>query len=226
MPFDINKANVIHENKYDYSLVEYKNIDTKVNIICSVHGIFTQTPYHHINRKQGCGKCKGVKISETKRFDVSEFIIKANHIHKNKYDYSYVEYINSHTHIKIICPIHGLFSQKPNNHLYSKNGCPSCGYNKSKTSDEWLFSLGVALEYHEKHIKVGGVSYKVDAYVPENNTVYEYFGNFWHGNPEYYNPDEINPKNKIKFGILYKNTINRIENIKNGGYNLIFKWGK
>lgn len=52
-----------------------------------------------------------------KKLTTEEFIEKSKAIHDNKYDYSLVEYINSQTKIKIICPKHGEFEQKPNNHL-------------------------------------------------------------------------------------------------------------
>ena len=58
------------------------------------------------------------------------FIEKARQIHNTKYDYSKVEYINSHTKVCIICPIHGEFWQTPNSHL-NGNGCPKCGKEKS-----------------------------------------------------------------------------------------------
>jgi hypothetical protein len=38
-------------------------------------------------------------------------------VHNNKYDYSKVEYINTNSKVKIICPIHGEFEQTPHNHL-------------------------------------------------------------------------------------------------------------
>lgn len=38
-----------------------------------------------------------------------EFVEKAQNIHGNKYDYSKVNYINSHTKVCIICPEHGEF---------------------------------------------------------------------------------------------------------------------
>ena len=53
----INKADKIHDNKYDYSLVEYENARTKVKIICHVHGEFEQTPASHLSG-HGCPKCK------------------------------------------------------------------------------------------------------------------------------------------------------------------------
>ena len=65
--FDMTLANKIHNNFYDYSLVNYVNIDTPVKIICPKHGIFEMTPYHHINRKQCCSKCRSSHGEQTIR---------------------------------------------------------------------------------------------------------------------------------------------------------------
>lgn len=54
---------------------------------------------------------------------------KSYKIHNNIYDYSLVEYINSYTKVKIICKEHGVFVQRPNNHL-SGQGCPKCKIDK------------------------------------------------------------------------------------------------
>lgn len=118
----ISKCNIIHNNKYDYSLINYKNARTKIKILCPIHGIFEQSPESHI-RNHGCPKCNGgVKLSQ------EFFIKKSNDFHKNKYDYSLVRYENSSTKIKILCPIHGVFEQRPNEHL--KYGCEKCGIEK------------------------------------------------------------------------------------------------
>ena len=122
----INKAIKIHNNKYDYSLVNYINTKTKIKIICPIHGIFEQTPTKHIHNKRGCPICGG-----SKKLTNRQFINKAIKIHNNKYNYSLVNYINTKTKIKIICPIHGIFKQTPNNHIIKKYGCPSCSNNKS-----------------------------------------------------------------------------------------------
>ena len=52
----IEKANAVHNNKYDYSDVIFKNVNTKVKIICPKHGMFEQLPYNHL-KGQGCRKC-------------------------------------------------------------------------------------------------------------------------------------------------------------------------
>ena len=115
----INKANLIHNNKYDYSKVKYVNNSTKVCIICPEHGEFWQTPRSHLIG-QGCPLCNG-----TFKLTNQEFIEKANKIHNNKYDYSRVEYVNNCTKVCIICPEHGEFWQTPHHHL-NGHGCSKC----------------------------------------------------------------------------------------------------
>lgn len=125
----IKRSQEIHENKYDYSLVEYKTAKIKVKIICPEHGEFVQTPNNHL-QGQGCIRCRNNFISKNNKFDSNIIIENLNKIHGNKY--SYPESINSlgGGKIKIICPKHGLFEQNIINHYYNKNGCEKCGNNR------------------------------------------------------------------------------------------------
>ena len=52
-----------------------------------------------------------------KKSNKEEFIKKSYKIHKNKYDYSKVDYKNNITNVLIICPLHGIFNQMPKVHL-------------------------------------------------------------------------------------------------------------
>ena len=127
----IEKARKIHGNKYDYSKVDYVNAHTKIIIICYIHGEFLQTPNSHLNGN-GCQKC-AVKLATIRMtLTIEEFIIKARKVHKNKYDYSKVNYVNFMTNVIIICPIHGEFLQTPNCHI-SGHGCHICGGSKKLT---------------------------------------------------------------------------------------------
>ena len=127
----IKISNKIHNNKYDYSLINYRNNKTKVKIICPNHGIFEQRPDNHIGNTQGCPKC-GTELTKNKTTDSIElFINKSNKIHNNKYDYSISSYKNSKTKVKILCPIHGEFKQTPNSHIRG-NGCPVCQNSKGE----------------------------------------------------------------------------------------------
>ena len=120
--FIIN-ANKIHGDKYDYSVLKYSGNKNKVNIICTKHGVFIQTPTRHLNG-DGCPSCNGGVLSNKE-----EFKKKAHKIHGDKYDYSKVNYYNSKTHVNINCLKHGKFKQAPNNHLLGQ-GCPKCGIEK------------------------------------------------------------------------------------------------
>lgn len=58
----IKKAVKLHNNKYDYSLVDYKNNATKIKIICNnCKDTFLQTPLIHLH-SNGCWKCNHVTV--------------------------------------------------------------------------------------------------------------------------------------------------------------------
>lgn len=120
----IKKSNKIHKNKYDYSQIKYKGLKIKINIICQVHGEFSQTPSEHISGR-GCNKCGYLSMSDKQKIGNEEFIKRSNKTHKKKYDYSLIDYFNYKTKVKIICPIHGLFNQRAGRH-YEGSGCPKC----------------------------------------------------------------------------------------------------
>ena len=124
----INESNKLHNNKYDYSKVEYINNHTKICIICPEHGEFWQMPKRHLSG-DGCPKCCG------RNRTTEEFIEIARKIHGNKYDYSKTEYINSSKKVCIICPEHGEFWQIPHSHLQGKN-CPKCSHQSYKHTNE------------------------------------------------------------------------------------------
>jgi hypothetical protein len=116
----ISKATKIHGDRYDYSNVNYINAKTKIDIICRVHGLFFQTPSNHLSN-YNCQKC-----SNNYKSDTLSFIEKAKIIHGNKYDYSYVNYINANLPVRIICREHGAFNQIPDFHINRKCNCPKC----------------------------------------------------------------------------------------------------
>jgi hypothetical protein len=122
----INKANEVHNNKYDYSKLDYVDIHTKVIITCPIHGDFTQLPNNHVNNKAGCPECGIGSIISLSSETNEGFIKRANIKHNNKYKYTKSKYINAHTKVIITCPIHGDFTQTPNRHIYG-DGCPDCG---------------------------------------------------------------------------------------------------
>lgn len=125
----ITKSQQIHGLRYDYSKVRYTGIFVPVEIICQKHGSFSQKPYSHLNFHRsptGCPKCGRERTSSFHRKSTEDFIKDAIEVHGNFYDYSQVEYKNSHIKIIIICLVHGAFEQKAYTHLNGA-GCPKCG---------------------------------------------------------------------------------------------------
>lgn len=218
----ISKARNIHGNKYDYSKVEYINNRIKVEIICPKHGEFEQSPSHHLDG-QDCRKCMKYKLRSKFQLTKEQFIEKAEEIHGNLYDYSQVEYVNAHNKVIIICSKHGKFIQEPNSHIHG-NGCPKCACSgRSAMADDWLDSVNI--NSREVRIKTTNDNiYCVDGLDKFNNVVYEFLGDFWHGNPKIYKLTDINPVNKIAFGELYNRTIDKVSTLILDGYDVVYKW--
>jgi len=130
----IQKAKVVHGEKFDYSATEYTRAHNHVTIICREHGPFRQKAYSHLNGR-GCGAC-----SRTKRHTTETFIEAATKVHGGRYDYSAAKYVNNKTKIAIICGEHGVFYQVPNSHLIGR-GCVKCAktaYKKDRTGNVYL----------------------------------------------------------------------------------------
>lgn len=128
----IQAARKIHGDFFNYSEVDYKNAYSSITVICPVHGPFLQKPAAHL-QGQGCFKC----AVDAKSLTTEKFIKKAKEVHKNKYDYSKVNYKNNYTKIEIICPEHGPFQQYPINHLRG-HGCKSCVGLERLTTKEFI----------------------------------------------------------------------------------------
>jgi len=164
----VNKANVIHNFKYNYEIVDYKNHMKKIKIICTEHGIFEQTPNNHLKGK-GCPKCCKNRI-----YSKDEIIEKANKKHNYKYDYSLSEFKNMNNKIKIICPIHGIFNQNLYQHL-NISGCPKC--NKVIMNTEHFINLSNNLhknKYDYSHSIFVKMRNKIKIICPKHGIFYQY----------------------------------------------------
>lgn len=223
----IEKCIKVHGEKYDYTNIKYIKNSVNVKILCKIHGEFEQLPLNHL-KGNGCYKCAG------KSRTTADFIEKANKIHGKLFDYSKVEYSKSRKHVIIICKTHGDFSQHPNDHL-NGCGCNKCNvHTYSKVCLRWLAQIENKLGYKlqhaenmgEKQVRINGKLMKFDGYDEKTNTVYEFFGSMWHGDPRLYKADDFNPVSKKSYGELYNETKKREEIIKSQGYNLVVIWEK
>ena len=143
----IKRAKEIHGDNYDYSEVKYVNTSTPVKIKCIKHGFFNQTPNKHLSG-QGCPICGDEKRSKSNTTPLTDFIEKANKVHKNKYDYNKTLFNRLRDKVIITCPIHGDFKQIASDHL-NGSGCQKCSGNYKLNNEEFI----------EKSKKVHGDKY-------------------------------------------------------------------
>ena len=127
----VEKFKAIHGDTYDYGLVEYINNKTNVNIVCKVHGLFSQDPSVHIIGG-GCMKCSSCYSPTT-----SEVVEQFKEIHLDRYDYSKVDYQGAFVDVEIVCSVHGSFWQTPKTHKKG-SGCPDCAVTIGHTKNSYL----------------------------------------------------------------------------------------
>lgn len=206
-----------HGDKYSYPEFKYQTNKQKIEIICSIHGAFFQSVKEHI-KGGGCPKC-----APNAKMNTEIFIERAKQKQGNKYDYSKVEYSKTDSPIIVICPAHGEFETTPHKHL-AGYGCVKCTANSSKMENLWLDEFKNPNIKRQFKLKIGNKTYNVDGFDPVNKIVYEYYGDFFHGNPRYFKEYDKNPKSKKTFGQLYKNTKTREGEIESAGYTVIYIW--
>ena len=118
----IKKSSIIHNNKYDYSLIpENIKSNIKISIICPIHGNFTIKPYRHMKEQKGCPFCSksGRPIN--------------NKLSSNLQNYKYeilsnLENIKTSSYVQCLCSKHGEFRIKVA-HILENRSCPSCSKN-------------------------------------------------------------------------------------------------
>lgn len=87
--------------------------------------------------------------------------------------------------------------------------------------DEYSKEYNLELEYqfYIKEIKV-----RCDGYCASTNTIIEFLGDYFHGNPLTKNEEEINVFNKKSMKQLYIETFKRFDEIVKHGFKIIYIW--
>lgn len=122
----IEKAKLVHSNKYDFSKMIYKSLSTPIIVI-------DENGFEHMIRPDSLlvgNKLNLKSVVNKTDFIINKFTIK----HGDKYDYNKTLYIDSKNKVKIYCSMHGEFEQTIDNHLKGK-GCPKCN-GKNKTTED------------------------------------------------------------------------------------------
>jgi len=156
-------------DKYDYSLVEYKDCKKKVKIIYKKTGeIFEQTPTLHLTNAP-----ERLLVRKT----TEQFIKEANIIHDFRFSYDKTNYIKNQIKVIINCPIHGDFEQRPLSHLQG-NGCPNCSESKGeKIIAKYLDKNNISYYKQHKFDDCKNIfQLPFDFYIPKYRTCIEFDG--------------------------------------------------
>lgn len=215
----IKKSKKIHNNFYNYSKSVYINSKSLIVITCPEHGDFKQTPSVHLSGS-GCKKCMIKKL----RRDYNSFLKVANKIHENFYKYKKDSYGGMRKKIIIVCPKHGDFKMTPDNHISKKQGCKYCGNNVSKLEKKWLDELNISKKNRQVRHYINRRLFKFDGFNECEKIIYEFYGDFWHGNLNKYKKGDVNPVTKTTFKYLNDKTKEREEYLKSFGYKVVSIW--
>ena len=212
----VKRAREVHGDMYDYSKSVYISYISKITIICPKHGAFAQKVSKHLGGNK-CKKC----VAESAWIDFVGLC-------KNKfpeYNYDKVEYRGMYTPVVINCPKHGDFLTKPANFYHKGRTCKKCiNMTSSKPEKMWLDELGIPLNCRNVYMSFGSKTYCLDGVDLSTKTIYEFYGDFYHGNPNIYDMNQINPLLKETYGSLYDKTMAKEKAIKDSGYKLITIW--
>lgn len=107
--------------------------------------------------------------------------------------------------------------------------CPTKHFSKSAVEYlNYIQSFWIAPISHAGNgteFSIPTTRYKADGYCEATKTVFEFFGDFWHCNPDKYDLDSPFPKNPSKTRReIYQATLDKVEIIRNLGYEVIFIW--
>lgn len=216
---------------------EYKGMTKKMTWICEEGHEWKSAPKTIINIGTYCPECQ--KIDNVNRHtyshkNVLSSIVDRNNKFPNKKVYLHLSEIYKHNKIKLlfVCDKGHTWKTKIGDVILKGSGCPICANSGfSYKAIDWMEFIerieGISIQHiknSEDEFRIPGTKYKVDGYCKETNTVYEFYGDYWHGNPETTVSTEINKTTKMSFEELYKKTLRRENNIKKAGYNVVAIW--
>ena len=231
----IKEGPEIHGDKYDYIRLNPHGKYTSVTIlelICkNCKEIYRPNINNFMIQGNDC-RCYSNKVLWT----YGRIIKEGPEIHGDKYDYirldPHREY-TAYTILDLICKkcrniymptIDTFMNAKCNCRCYTNSGV-------SKISLEWLSYRSVIDNTFIQHAGNGkeytipGTRYRADGF-SSPITIYEFYGDFYHGNPDRYTRDHLNKQLNVTMGELHDKTMARESLLISMGYKLITIWEK
>jgi len=209
---------------------KFKSHHSMMKFICRYNHQWEASFLRITRCKSGCPHCYGNARKTTEQF--IEQLSNLNNTRKNKIILiPNQSYVNAAHKLDFECDKKHVWKARPYN-IINGYGCPDCSINRNYSfkAIRWLEYIINKENIKILHAENGGeyripnLNIKVDGYCKETNTVYEFLGNYWHGNPNIFDQTDINVNLNKTYGLLYEETSEREELIKNAGFNLISIW--
>lgn len=228
----IEAARAIHGSKLGYDKVTYTNNSTHVTIVCPSHGEFQQIPQSHLNSQYGCPACGRSSRSVADLLQASRWKHGADRfIIELEEDTSLV----LRQVLTIKCCKHGQFiNNSVRKHLHlNSGGCPGCEVYGSGWSKAGMAYVELMAKIHNVtmmhalnggEFRVPGTRWKADGYAQKTNTIYEFHGTIWHGDPRVCDPAGVNYRTGVQNGVLYYRTLERTQALRDAGFTVIEMW--
>lgn len=213
----IEKSDLVHNFKYDYSLVNYINSSSSVDIICPIHGTFKQLAQNHI-KGCGCKLCGNDIQAQKKRGDTQILKINIQKIHGTNFQILNLDhYKNNSSKLELICLKHNcVFKQYAKHLLGGVFGCKKCCVKRNKNElfiENYLIQNNINFDIQKSFsdLKYKGKLF-FDFYIPDKQLCIEFDGEqhfksvkFFGGDIEFKN---IQIRDKIKNKYCKENDIN------------------
>ena len=224
----LEKANLVHGDTYDYSKVAFKRSKDRIAITCKTcSSTFEQTINDHLSG-YGCSTCGAERSRLAKQtVDTALAVQRCKEAWGDKYDYSQTVYVDDDTPIKVICPKHGELWMDYQNHVGLKRGCKFCGSTRRQKQNDWLDSLGVPDNGESREVTIkfnDGTRCYADGFDVQTKTVYEFNGDYFHGNPKVYPPDLLNRFSGRTMREELERTRLKKKKLQKSGYTVIDIW--
>lgn len=224
----IKMANEVHGLKYDYSKVDFKNMQTPVEVICPKHGSFYPSPSNHIHKKSGCPKCATAynkNENELKDFIKSlglKIIENDRRILRDKNGFYELDcYIPER---KIAIEFDGLYwhsvdKKSSNYHLLKTNKCIDKGIRLIHIfEDEWIFKKKIVksriraiLGLTKNKVYARKCEIKQIAYKEANTFITKYH-------------IQGNCQSSVRLGLFYKNRLCAVMTFGKSRFNKKYDW--
>jgi very-short-patch-repair endonuclease len=172
----VRRSKETHGDRYVYDESCYRSTNRKAGITCSIHGVFWQLPRRHM-QGHGCRTCAFESTASIKSISFDEFVRRSRENHIVQYEYIKDSYLNLQNRVRIVCPVHGEFSQKAADHIRGSN-CSLCRISSGEEAiARCLRMLGVSFE-PQKSFEDLAFKYRIrfDFYCKDHNVLIEFDG--------------------------------------------------